>query len=137
VTNAFLAALLKVAAEERLREERLRVLASSWNPEDRSPFGQFTRWCIADCHAKADEHAGRAEVYEGFAHRLIADAASELILEQAEKLVGEAYVFGGIEDPKEIPFEFTPPYEGFRTYWTSFVIGRLTTPQPSIITGLF
>ena len=94
MTNAFVAALLKVAAEERAAEESLQNQAEASDE-------RFGWWDIADhLRASASEHAGRAEVYERFANRIIGDIAGELLLKQVEK------EFPPLSGSAEIPVEF-------------------------------
>jgi hypothetical protein len=134
VTNAFVAALLKMAAEERQHEERLRVLASSWSYEDRSPYGKFTRWVIDDCHAKADEHAGRAEVYERFATRLIGEIAGELLTTEVfATLSGEAALLD-VLPPFELEYGPTTWQMYSGPFWGRYT-PIVSPPQSLIITA--
>lgn len=95
--HAFLAALLKMAAEERQRAAQDEVMA-----DDVRKWRTPLRHLADDFEAKANEHHGRAEVYEAFAHRLIGDIAGEMLLKQVER------EFPPLSGAAEIPFEFEP-----------------------------
>ena len=131
--HAFVAALLKMAAEERLKAESAR------NMIEPAISGLQVPWYIKLCQqldqefeATAQGAEGRAEVYERFANRIIGDIAGELLLTQVEK------EFPPLSGSAEISFEFK--MDDYRRplhwHWPTYRILPLQDPNNWLITGL-
>lgn len=127
MTHPFLAALLRMAAEEHQHEESLRLQAEACDE-------RYGWWDIADqLRAQADENAGRAEVYERFAHRIIAELAEPLLLAEFER----ATSLSGPADLLEAELPFTFSMDGWQRDWNweRWMAGRVTgTQYPLVIT---
>ena len=138
--NALVAALLTMAGEHRLKAESARAMIDPY-PE-RTPGSLGDAW-IARCQGlnqqlenEAAEQEGLAEVYERFAHRIIADVSSQLILEQVEQMFGPAELHLGPESmAKWGKFLQTEPLNDFR-FLTGWPGPGWEIPGPGQISGV-
>jgi hypothetical protein len=72
------------AAEERLQAEQWRSLVSEGS--DWGMFAYLNRYA----RNRAEEHEGRADVYDRFVARFLQDAVEDYVMRELEKLTGPA-----------------------------------------------